>query len=94
MSAKLLQLRDKLPEFYILSCNFRQTQQYANQLTHISLCVSQLIGILLCLTEIKAQYIVLIHNRMHSLKITIIFPDILHGYEIWGLTPREYHRWV
>jgi hypothetical protein len=31
--------------------------------------VSELICILLCLTENKALYIVLIHKRMHSLKI-------------------------
>jgi hypothetical protein len=35
----------------------------------INMSLGITIGILLCLTEIKAQYIVLIHNRMLSLKI-------------------------
>jgi hypothetical protein len=30
--------------YYILSFNFRQTQQYTNQLTHISLCIIEFIG--------------------------------------------------
>jgi hypothetical protein len=40
-----------------------------NKLNYAQWYVSELIGISLCLTKNKAQYIVLIHNRMHSLKI-------------------------
>jgi hypothetical protein len=35
----------------------------------LSVLVSELISLLLCLTVNKVQYIVLIHNRMHSIKI-------------------------
>jgi hypothetical protein len=77
---------------HILSFNIRQTQEYTNQLTHISLCIIEFIGRTMslhasahgtifrryinnltllnyALLKIKAHYIVLIHNRMHSLKI-------------------------
>jgi hypothetical protein len=40
----------------------------SNKLNYVQWYVCELIGILLCLTGNKAQYIVLIHNRMHSLK--------------------------
>jgi hypothetical protein len=43
--------------------------------------MSELIGILMCLTENKAQYIVLIHNRMHSLK-TVPYFRILDDIQI------------
>jgi hypothetical protein len=43
------------------------TQQYISELAHISLC--ELIGILLCLAGKQNSYIILTHNRMHSLKI-------------------------
>jgi hypothetical protein len=46
-------------QYYILSFNSRRTQQYTDRLTHISLWYeSESIGILLCLTGIKAQYII------------------------------------
>jgi hypothetical protein len=33
-----------MKKYYILSFNFRQTQQYTNRLTHISLCIIEFIG--------------------------------------------------
>jgi hypothetical protein len=36
---------------------------------HIDMWVSELVYLLLCLTVNNVQYIVLIHNRMHSIKI-------------------------
>jgi hypothetical protein len=42
-----------------------------NSIMHSDMWVSWLVYC--CLTEIKAQYIVLIHNRMHSLKIIKLF---------------------
>jgi hypothetical protein len=40
-----------------------------NKLNYAQRYMSELIGIFCVLQENKAQYIVLIHNRMHSLKI-------------------------
>jgi hypothetical protein len=44
--------------------------------------VNKLIGVLLCLTENKAQYIVLIHRRMHSLKIVVNLILVLKAVQL------------
>jgi hypothetical protein len=49
------------------------------------------------LTEIKLNYLkILIHNRMHSVKIkiykTIILSVVLYACGAWCLTLREEHR--
>jgi hypothetical protein len=58
-----------------------------SQLSCAQWYVSELIGILLCLTVNKAQYKVLIHNRMHSLKICSIVALYIPLLRVYGPLP-------
>jgi hypothetical protein len=41
----------------------------------------EFIGVLLCLTEIKVNYLkILIHNRMHSVKMKMVTEELQNRY--------------